>query len=227
MRSPTYRPVAGSDKICTPEHGMEPAGVRCAFHVAGPGGLSVHGYVAREHIVHLETNRISPNFVLGCAHSTENFQSEGEYVGIATFSQAPTSLAMQLAARGLTRGTVIDLGTSVTVMAQLKEHEAERVEQRRYGLGVRVTKVVKGHLPSMSFHFADEEEATLIVSPEQLFLMIDDEHVGQMTCLAIVPGRRTVIGALQQLDTHFVFDLKDSKILFAPELCIKDTYPDV
>nr|CAB3484261.1 unnamed protein product [Digitaria exilis] len=77
MRSPTYRPVAGSDKICTPEHGMEPAGVRCAFHVAGPGGLSVHGYVAREHIVHLETNRISPNFVLGCAHSTENFQSEG------------------------------------------------------------------------------------------------------------------------------------------------------
>ncbi|KAF8715962.1 hypothetical protein HU200_026928 [Digitaria exilis] len=170
MRSPIYRPITGSDKICMPEHGMEPAGAHYAFHVAGPGGLSVHGYIAREHVVDLETNKISPNFVLGCSHSTENFQSEGEYAGIATLSQAPTSLAMQLAARflrfgadvphnprlgarrldmihpemfsqekGGQSGTVIDLGTSVTVMAeeayrvieeamwsQLKEHGAER-----------------------------------------------------------------------------------------------------
>nr|CAB3486795.1 unnamed protein product [Digitaria exilis] len=261
----------------------------------------------------VKKGKVIPNFVLGCAHSTENFQSHGEFAGVAALSQAPASLAMLLAARGMPQfsyclskgtsrhgflrfgtdvphnsryqatrilpvldaseaayyvdivgvslgehrldrihpqmfargkdgegGSMIDLGMSVTVMAEeayrvveetmwsdLKEHGAERVERHGYGLCIRVTEVVKGRLQSLSLHFAEEEEATLVVSPKQLFLMMEDERAGQITCLAMVPGRRTVIGALQQVDTRLVFDLKDSKILVAPESCIEDTDPDV
>ncbi|WVZ81932.1 hypothetical protein U9M48_029257 [Paspalum notatum var. saurae] len=60
-------------------------------------------------------------------------------------------------------------------------------------------------------------------SPQQLFLMLDDKQQGQIACLAMAPGRRTVIGALQQMDTLFIFDLDDSKLSFASESCIQDT----
>jgi hypothetical protein len=56
-------------------------------------------------------------------------------------------------------------------------------------------------------------------------MMVDDKGEGQIACLAMVPGRRTVIGALQQVDTRFVYDLKENKVSFAPESCIQDTVP--
>ncbi|KAF8772630.1 hypothetical protein HU200_005592 [Digitaria exilis] len=120
-------------------------------------------------------------------------------------------------------GCVIDLGTTLTVMSQeAYEAGALRVKRPGYGLCVRASEPVMGRrLPSMSLHFA-EEEAVLAVSPEQLFLKVDDEH-GWVVCLAVKPGRRTVIGALQQVDTRFVFNLKDSKFSFAPESCILDS----
>jgi aspartyl protease family protein len=46
---------------------------------------------------------------------------------------------------------------------------------------------------------------------------------GQVACLAMKPGNRTVIGAFQQVDTRFVYDVEDSKLSFAPELCTLDT----
>ncbi|CAN6234741.1 unnamed protein product [Urochloa humidicola] len=319
--SATSRVVSGSSTICVPEYGMEPAGERCAFHVAGPGGMSVHGYVHLEHVVDQHSRARFESFVLGCSHSTEGFQSHGLYAGVATVSRAPASLASQLAAkRGMTRfsyclavadgasrrrgflrfgadvprsnpgyqtasiilppaaalgddpaayyvglagvsvgarrlegirpemfaarggGCVVDLGTRVTVMAeeayrvveeavwselQLR-HGAVRVEGHGgYGLCVRVTEEIKGSLQSMSLHFAAEEgEATLVVSPAQMYLMMDDDEQaagGQVACLAMVPGSRTVIGALQQVDTRFVFDLEEAKLSFAPESCIEDT----
>ncbi|KAJ1274998.1 hypothetical protein BS78_05G103700 [Paspalum vaginatum] len=134
-------------------------------------------------------------------------------------------------------GCIIDVGTPLTVMAEeayhvveeavwseLRRHGAERVEQHDYGLCVRATEATKGRLPSMSLHFA-EEEARLVVSPEHLFLIMDDvyKQAGQIACLAMRPGRRTVIGALQQVDTRFVFDLEGDKIFFAPESCTKET----
>ncbi|CAL5051884.1 unnamed protein product [Urochloa decumbens] len=137
-------------------------------------------------------------------------------------------------------GCVVDLGTPVTVMAEeaygvveeavwseLRRHGAERVERSGmgYGLCVRASEDIKGRLQSlsMSLHFS-EEEAVLVVAPEQLFLMVDDEEqVRRIACLAVKPGRRTVVGALQQVDTRFVFDLKESKLSFAPESCIQDT----
>ncbi|KAL6850240.1 hypothetical protein ACP4OV_020867 [Aristida adscensionis] len=131
-------------------------------------------------------------------------------------------------------GCVIDLGTPLTVLvmeayqvveealwSDLKYHGAERVKQSGFGLCVRATKAVKGHLQSLSLHFL-EEEAVMALSPAQLFLMMNDKQ-GQIACLAMMPGRRTIIGAFQQVDTRFVYDLKDSKLLFAPESCTKDT----
>jgi len=137
-------------------------------------------------------------------------------------------------------GCVIDLVTPLTVMAReaydvveaavwsdLAHQGAERVELSGYGLCVRASsEAMKGRLRSLSLHFP-EEEAALVVSPEQLFLMADDEEQGRIACLAMKPGRRTVIGALQQVDTRFVFDLKDSKLSFASESCIQDTVQDV
>ncbi|CAL5034647.1 unnamed protein product [Urochloa decumbens] len=326
--SPTFRLVAGASSICVPQYGMEPAGDRCAFHVAGPGGMSVHGYVHLEHVVDQHSRSPFESFVLGCSHSTEHFQSHGQYAGVATVSRAPASLASQLAKRGMARfsyclagagggrrqgflrfgadvphnnpryqttsilppaaalgddtaayyvglvgvslgakrlegirpemfargrddgngGCVIDLGTRVrvTVMAeeayrvveeavwselvQLGHGAAVRVEQRGgYGLCVRVTEQIKGRLQSqsLSLHFdaAEKEEATMVVKPAQLYLMMDDdEQAGrQVACLAMVPGRRTIIGALQQVDSRFVFDLEGAKLSFAPESCIEDT----
>ncbi|CAL5027959.1 unnamed protein product [Urochloa decumbens] len=294
--SPTSRLVAGASSICAPQFGMEPAGDdRCAFHVAGPGGMSVHGYVHLEHVVDRHSRSPFESFVLGCSHSTEHFQSHGQYAGVATVSRAPASLASQLAKRGMTTsilppaaalgddtaayyvglvgvslgakwlegirpemfargrdgngGCVIDLGTPVTVMAEEAYRVVEeavwselvqpghggaaavRVQRRGgYGLCVRVTEQIKGRLQSLSLslHFAaaeKEEEARLVVSPAQLYLMMDDDEQagGQVACLAMVPGRRTIIGALQQVDTRFVFDLEGAKLSFAPESCIQDT----
>ncbi|KAF8650846.1 hypothetical protein HU200_063754 [Digitaria exilis] len=129
-------------------------------------------------------------------------------------------------------GCIVDLGTPMTTMAQeayrvveeamwvdLKRHGAERVELAGYGLCVMETETIKKRLPSLSLHFA-EEEAALVVSPEQLFVVIDvDRKIGQVVCLAVTPGRRTIIGALQQVDTRFVFDLKEDKLTFWPESC--------
>nr|CAB3491696.1 unnamed protein product [Digitaria exilis] len=98
------------------------------------------------------------------------------------------------------------------------------VEQAGYGLCVRATEAIKGRLQPMSLHFA-EEEATLVISPKQLFLMVDDKRAGQIACLAMRPGRRNVIGTLQQVDTRFVYDLKEHMLSFAPESCIQDTVP--
>ncbi|KAK3124502.1 hypothetical protein QOZ80_7BG0587500 [Eleusine coracana subsp. coracana] len=131
-------------------------------------------------------------------------------------------------------GCVVDLGTSLTMIVQeaysvveeemwsdLQSQGVERVKQPGFSLCVRMTNEIKGRLPSLSLHFA-EEEATLVLSSKQLFLMMNDEH-GQIACLAMTPGHRTIIGAFQQIDTRFVYDIKDSTLSFAPESCIRDS----
>nr|CAB3467507.1 unnamed protein product [Digitaria exilis] len=158
-------------------------------------------------------------------------------VGVSVGARKLEGIQPETFARGEDKhgGCLIDLGTPLTVMAQeaydaveeaiwsdLRRQGALRVKRPGYGLCVRASEVVMGRrLPSLSFHFA-EEEAVLAVSPEQLFLMMDEEH-GRVACLAVMPGRRTIIGALQQVDTRFVFDIKDSKLSFAPESCIRDS----
>ncbi|KAF8715966.1 hypothetical protein HU200_026932 [Digitaria exilis] len=243
INSPSYRPLTPSDEFCKPENGMEPAGEQCAFHVSDAGGMSLaergmtrfsncltRGTTRRgflgfgtdvPHNSRYQTTRILP------ALDASEAAYYVDLVGISLGERRLDKIHPQMFARGEDGegGSVIDLGTSVTLMAEeayrvveetmwseLKEHGAERVERRSCGLC------------SLSLHFAEEEEATLVVSPEQLFLMMVDEHPREIACLAVVPGRRTIIGVLQQVDMCFVFDMKDSKILFEPELCIKDTW---
>ncbi|TVU22974.1 hypothetical protein EJB05_32698, partial [Eragrostis curvula] len=131
-------------------------------------------------------------------------------------------------------GCMVDLGTPLTVMVEeayciiedaiwsyLQHHQAERVNRHGFGLCVRATEAITSHLQPLSLHFL-EEEAVLVLSPKQLFLMMDEKH-GQIMCLAMTSGQRTIIGAFQQVDTRFIYDLKNSKLSFAPESCIQDT----
>ncbi|XP_062198315.1 aspartyl protease family protein 2-like [Phragmites australis] len=305
--SPTFRYVDGTSQICQPPFQHDPAGGLCAFHLAGAGAMSVHGYVSLDHFTRKDGDVLT-DYPFGCSHSTENFHSKGIYAGVVAIGRAPTSFVMQVAARGLTHfsyclfgetnrqgflrfgtnvprnpwyrttrilpaldahesayyvslvgvslgtrrldnirpemfarrkdgqgGSVIDPGTPLTVMvheayriveeavlSDLERHGAERVQRPIYGLCVQATEAIKGRLPSLSLHFA-EEEVTLVVSPKQLFLMMDDKQAGQIACLAMTPGLRTVIGALQQVDTRFVYDLKDAKLSFAQESCTRET----
>jgi aspartyl protease family protein len=62
----------------------------------------------------------------------------------------------------------------------------------------------------------------LTLSPPQLLLMMHDKQ-GQIACLTLTLGHRTIIGAFQQVDTRFIYDVKKSKLFFAPELCIEET----
>nr|CAB3467506.1 unnamed protein product [Digitaria exilis] len=181
--------------------------------------------------LHYRSTRILP--VHGAHESGHYVSLVGVSVGVRRLGEIrPETFAHHEDGQG---GCVIDLDTPLMVLAQeaydvveeavwsdLRRHGAERVKRPGYGLCVRASEVVmRRHLPSMSLHFA-EEEAVLVVSPEQLFFMVDDEQV-RVACLAVMPGRRTVIGALQQVDTRFIFDLKDSKLSFAPESCIQDS----
>ena len=47
-KSPTFQNITGTSNFCKPP--LIEAAPQCAFHVAGPGGLSVHGYVAKDYI---------------------------------------------------------------------------------------------------------------------------------------------------------------------------------
>ncbi|TVU20829.1 hypothetical protein EJB05_30426, partial [Eragrostis curvula] len=99
LASPTFRPVAAQDQIC--QRPYEPAGNWCAFHIAGPRQLAVHGYIGFDHLS--MENKGYQGFLFGCSLVTNNFQSEDMYAGIAGIGLVPTSLVMQAAAHGLTQ----------------------------------------------------------------------------------------------------------------------------
>ncbi|KAG2605454.1 aspartic proteinase nepenthesin-2-like [Panicum virgatum] len=210
----------------------------CLFHGGGDANRRRQGFLRFGTDVprnpRYRTTKILP--ALGARN-----ESSGHYVrlvGVSLGARRLDGIRLEMFARrdDGQGGCVIDLGTPLTVMAReaydvveaavwsdLAHHGAERVELSGYGLCVRASsEAMKGRLPSLSLHFP-EEEAALVVSPEQMFLMADDEEQGRIACLAMKPGRRTVIGALQQVDTRFVFDLKDSKLSFASESCIQGT----
>ncbi|OIW19979.1 hypothetical protein TanjilG_31853 [Lupinus angustifolius] len=74
---------------------------------------------------------------------------------------------------------------------------------------------------SMTYHF--NGNASLKVDPLQLYLVIGDAF-----CVTIISSKSftgtdfTVIGALHQQNTRFVFDLDKNVVQFAPEDCSKD-----
>ncbi|KAK3133104.1 hypothetical protein QOZ80_6AG0532300 [Eleusine coracana subsp. coracana] len=182
------------------------------------------------HNPHYRITRILPALE---AYESEYYLS---LIGISLGGQKLDRIRPEMFARGKGKigGCVIDLGTPLTVVVQeayniieeavwsdLEHQKVERVERPGFGLCFRATNSVKGSFKSLSLHFS-EEEAVLVLSPEQLYLMMDGQE-GQIACLAMKPGNRTVIGAFQQVDTRFVYDVKESKLSFASESCTQDT----
>lgn len=79
----------------------------------------------------------------------------------------------------------------------------------------RINRSVRARLPSMVFHFEDGAELWFTV--EQLF-----EVRGSLTACFLEVGRgqhRMVIGAAQQVNTRFTFDIGAGRLAFTPELC--------
>ncbi|TVU40599.1 hypothetical protein EJB05_14066, partial [Eragrostis curvula] len=183
------------------------------------------------HDMHYRTTRILPALE---AHESEYYLN---LKGISLGGQKLESIRPEMFARNSMDkkgGCVIDLVTPLTVVVQeayniikeavwseLQHQKVERVERPEFGLCFRTTKAAIESFKPLSLHFA-EEEAVLAFLPEQLFLMMNDKE-GQVACLALKPGNRTVIGAFQQVDTRFVYDVKDSMLSFGPESCIRDT----
>lgn len=129
-------------------------------------------------------------------------------------------------------GTVIDVGAANMVLAHAAFDAVERAVgehvRRTMGLGVvsysgyRVcvqgaTRAVWEHLPAVTLHFG-EMRVELELRARQMFV-----EVGQHVCLAVVPGRRSVIGGRQQQDVRFTFDSDLLAIYFAPEQCHLDS----
>ncbi|KAI4986484.1 hypothetical protein ZWY2020_019114 [Hordeum vulgare] len=127
---------------------------------------------------------------------------------------------------GWTGGVVFDVGTPTMVMintAYQKLNDAV-VEHVRAALGVapvrhpgyrlcfRATPHLWGHLPTVTLKFA-EENARLVLTPQRLFVA-----AGRDICLDVQPSLDfTIIGAMQQVDTRFVYDVSAGRIYFAPE----------
>ncbi|KAG8364846.1 hypothetical protein BUALT_Bualt18G0041000 [Buddleja alternifolia] len=65
--------------------------------------------------------------------------------------------------------------------------------------------------PTMSFHFQGADY-------EAEYVQVVDESTN-MTCTALFPGRRTVIGALQQWNTKFMFDINQNVLKFYKDDC--------
>ncbi|XBI86113.1 hypothetical protein VPH35_094131 [Triticum aestivum] len=109
-----------------------------------------------------------------------------------------------------TSGCAFDAGTPTMVMirpayAKLKDAVVKHLEP----LGV---PTLWQHLPTVTLHFG-ENEARLVLPPQRLFVA-----VGQDICLAVVRSYDfTIIGAMQQVDKRFVYDVRAGRIYFAPE----------
>jgi hypothetical protein len=58
----------------------EPLGKKCTFHLTGPRVLPVECYLSQDYFT-IETAGFQ-KVVYGCAHSTNNFNSENIYAGV-------------------------------------------------------------------------------------------------------------------------------------------------
>ncbi|KAI4962563.1 hypothetical protein ZWY2020_029153 [Hordeum vulgare] len=167
------------------------------------------------------------------------------YVGVVGVSlggrrlTAITPVMFELNRRSLRGGCIIDVGTSLTLMATAPYHVlvAELIAHMR-SRGVQHAIFSPGqkhcfrgkwesihrHLPSVTLHFQfHPESVALFIRPELLFVAMTGERTDYV-CLAIVPyAERTIIGAGQMLDTRFTFDLQQNRLFFAPEQCHLDT----
>ncbi|KQK16991.2 hypothetical protein BRADI_1g31813v3, partial [Brachypodium distachyon] len=134
-------------------------------------------------------------------------------------------------------GCAIDIGTKMTAIVQtayahveaavrghLQRNRARFVQSPGHHLCVHRTPAIEERLPSMTLHFVGGP--WLRVKPQHLFLVVGSPTGGgEYLCLGLVPdAEMTVIGAMQQIDTRFIFDLHNNIpiVSFNPEDCHLD-----
>ncbi|KAI5008784.1 hypothetical protein ZWY2020_009832 [Hordeum vulgare] len=129
-------------------------------------------------------------------------------------------------------GSVVDPGTPLTrlvrqaydiveaeVVANMQKQGARRAPAPVQGHRLCFLSWGHAHIPSLTINMY-EHTAKLFIKPELLFLKVTHEHL----CFAVVADEEmTVLGAAQQVDTRFTFDLHANRLYFAQEHCNADT----
>ncbi|KAF7098440.1 hypothetical protein CFC21_100182 [Triticum aestivum] len=93
----------------------------------------------------------------------------------------------------------------------------KRVPRTNFGLCFRATRAILSQLLTVTLHF--EHEQDLVLTPNKLFIAQEQD-----ICLTVSPSTRiTIIGAMQQLGTRFIYDLAAGRVYFAPKNCNADT----
>ncbi|XP_020161072.1 aspartyl protease family protein 2-like [Aegilops tauschii subsp. strangulata] len=105
------------------------------------------------------------------------------------------------------------------LVAQMNELGSKQVKGPRGGPLVfnKISRTARTRLPSMVFHFADGGDMWFTAG--KLFLVIGT------TARFLVEGHgshRTVIGAAQQVNARFIFNVAAGRLTFAEELCSRD-----
>ncbi|XP_015883271.3 aspartic proteinase nepenthesin-2 [Ziziphus jujuba] len=93
----------------------------------------------------------------------------------------------------------------------------QRVHNSSEGLELCYRQKVGFHqYAGLTFHFQD---ADLVVQPKCMYV-----HNNRLRyfCVALAPAMATVVGAWQQQDTRFIYDLNMQQLQFAPEDCSRD-----
>ncbi|KAM3214675.1 hypothetical protein ACQJBY_066922 [Aegilops geniculata] len=92
-----------------------------------------------------------------------------------------------------------------------------RVPRTNFGLCFRATRAILSKLLTVTLHF--EHEQDLVLTPNKFFITQEQD-----ICLTVLPSTHiTIIGAIQQLGTRFIYDLAAGRVYFAPENCNADT----
>ncbi|KAG6503051.1 aspartyl protease family protein 2-like [Zingiber officinale] len=125
-------------------------------------------------------------------------------------------------------GTIVDSGTTLSYFAgpayeRIKEAFAEKV---KYPLVTdfpvldpcyNVSGVGKVEVPEFDILFADG--AVWSFPPENYFIRLESEEI---MCLAVLPTPQSplsILGNYQQQNFHIVYDMKNSRLGFAPTRC--------
>ncbi|KAI5008786.1 hypothetical protein ZWY2020_009834 [Hordeum vulgare] len=129
-------------------------------------------------------------------------------------------------------GSVVDPGTPLTrlvrqaydiveaeVVANMQKQGARRAKAQVQGHRLCFVSWGHVHLPSLTINMY-EDTAKLFIKPELLFRKV----TARLLCFTVMPDEEmTVLGAAQQVDTRFTFDLHANRLYFAQENCNADT----
>ncbi|KAL0311371.1 UNVERIFIED_CONTAM: Aspartic proteinase CDR1 [Sesamum angustifolium] len=121
-------------------------------------------------------------------------------------------------------GVFMDTGIQYTVLTRKAYDKVNRAFQRYFKGKLKKIDGIHQNLqpcykltpgfndyPTMTFHFDGADY-------EAEYTHIKDES-SRITCTAVLPGKRTIIGALQQWNTRFMFDINKNLLKFYRDDC--------